>query len=364
MSDHLEQLVESLLYEGYALYPYTPGATKNATPTPFGIVYPPGYAEGNQHAFDRLRMECLVDAKPGAIVRADVRFLEASGERHQAAERRVELPPVVLEDLAREPVTQTFVFEGVQGRVRMAATLGDAPRVVMCVHNTTDVPGGLDRAAALRHSLLSTHPLLRVDGGRFLSPLEPAAGECRAVNTFPVLVTPEDDAVLGAAIMLPDHPQIAPESRGNLFDNTEIEEALLLHVQVLSDAEREEVAGQDPVIREMLARAQAATPEDIVRLHGRVTVSDPAPDDRQGEPEAVVGGVTYHRGDRVVLRPGTGGDPYDGMLDGRQATIHRIFVDYDDRVHLGVTVDGDPVQDLFRDTGRYLFFKPTEVELT
>jgi hypothetical protein len=39
-----EELVDSLLYEGYALYPYTPAATKNATPTPFGIVYPPAYA--------------------------------------------------------------------------------------------------------------------------------------------------------------------------------------------------------------------------------------------------------------------------------------------------------------------------------
>ena len=38
------EIVRSLLYEGYALYPYTPGATKNATPTPFGIVYPPVYA--------------------------------------------------------------------------------------------------------------------------------------------------------------------------------------------------------------------------------------------------------------------------------------------------------------------------------
>ena len=31
---HLERLVDSLLFEGYALYPYTPGAIKNATPTP------------------------------------------------------------------------------------------------------------------------------------------------------------------------------------------------------------------------------------------------------------------------------------------------------------------------------------------
>jgi hypothetical protein len=44
--------------------------------------------------------------------------------------------------------------------------------------------------------------------------------------------------------MLPDHPELAPESLGNLFDNTEIEEALLLHVHALSEDERAEIAGQ------------------------------------------------------------------------------------------------------------------------
>ena len=86
-----------------------------------------------------------------------------------------------------------------------------------------------------------------------------------------MLATPEDDTVLGATIVLPDHPQIAPESRGNLFDNTEIEEALLLHVLALSDAERAEIAQQDPAVREMIERAETATPEDLKRLHGRVT---------------------------------------------------------------------------------------------
>ena len=57
MKAAVEELVESLLYEGYALYPYTPGATKNATPTPFGIVYPPAYAEGSPATFDHLRLE-------------------------------------------------------------------------------------------------------------------------------------------------------------------------------------------------------------------------------------------------------------------------------------------------------------------
>ena len=60
--------------------------------------------------------------------------------------------------------------------------------------------------------------------------------------------------MLGAAIMLPDHPQLAPESRGSLFDSTEIEEALLLHVMALSDDEREQTR-TDPAVRAMIERA-------------------------------------------------------------------------------------------------------------
>ena len=79
--------------------------------------------------------------------------------------------------------------------------------------------------------------------GRFLSQLD---APCDCVNTWPVLASPADDVMLGAAIVLPDHPQIAPESRGNLFDKTEIEEALVLHVQVLSDEERERSPSRTP----------------------------------------------------------------------------------------------------------------------
>ena len=57
----VNELVESLLYEGYALYPYTPGATKNATPTPFGIVYPPAYARQLESTYDHLELQCVVE---------------------------------------------------------------------------------------------------------------------------------------------------------------------------------------------------------------------------------------------------------------------------------------------------------------
>ena len=72
MADHLEELLESLLWEGYALYPYTPGATKNATPTPFGIVYPPGYASECAGAFDHARLECVADPAAVKISKSDM----------------------------------------------------------------------------------------------------------------------------------------------------------------------------------------------------------------------------------------------------------------------------------------------------
>ena len=147
---------------------------------------------------------------------------------------------------------------------------GDRRLVSYRVENRTEAEPGLERAAAIERSLISTHPLLRVAGGRFLSQLD---APCDSVNTWPVLASPADDVMLGAAIVLPDHPQIAPESRGNLFDNTEIEEALVLHVQVLSDEERAQIAEQDPAVREMIERASAVTPEELSRLHGRVTLS-------------------------------------------------------------------------------------------
>ena len=50
MPDAFEELVGSLLWEGYALYPYTRGSAKNATPTPFGIVYPQVYANSTSGA--------------------------------------------------------------------------------------------------------------------------------------------------------------------------------------------------------------------------------------------------------------------------------------------------------------------------
>jgi hypothetical protein len=259
MREELEALVSSLLYEGYALYPYTPGATKNATPTPFGIAYPPAYAQECDGAFDRARLECVAEPEPGATLRATLRYLAPSGERHRASERRVELGP--------KPICERATAEFDGGRFTLRSEPDGDGRVLVrsCVHNTATVAAGLERAAALADSLISIHVVIELSAGRFASPLENGH---ESVNIWPVLVTATDDAVLGAAMVLPDHPQIAPESRGNLFDNTEIEEALVLHVNALTDDEREQAAAEDPVVREMLQRALTVTPDEILGLHG------------------------------------------------------------------------------------------------
>jgi hypothetical protein len=358
----MNELVESLLYEGYALYPYTPGATKNATPTPFGIVYPPAYARQLDSTYDHLDLQCVVEGDDPRLT-AEVHFLVPSGERHVAEAQRIE-------------GEGEFEIGGISVRTRLKGSdplsRGDSDlrRVSFRVENRTDVPDGLTRGEALRFSLISTHPVLRVDGGRFISQLD---APCESVNTWPVLASPDDDVMLGAAIILPDHPQIAPESRGNLFDNTEIEEALVLHVQALSDEERAEIEQSDPAVKEMIERASAVTSEELLKLHGRVEVRDPVTreppkpsaavrDPTRGLPEVEVDGVTFRRGGHVVVRPGLDADLQARMLEGRTVTVERIYRDYDGRVHLGVSVD-QPGQEIMRETGRFLWFFPPEVEV-
>jgi hypothetical protein len=353
----MNELVESLLYEGYALYPYTPGATKNATPTPFGIVYPPGYARTLPSAHDHLELQCVVEG--GGEIAAEAHFLAPNGERHQAE----------AHEIAGEG---DFVRGGLSIRARLAVTEeGARRRVSFRIENRTDAPAGLDRAGAIGRSLLSVHPVLRVTGGgRFVSQLD---APCDSVNTWPVLASPNDDVMIGAAIVLPDHPQIAPESRGNLFDNTEIEEALVLHVHALSDGERAEIEQQDPAVRAMIDRAMGVTPDELLELHGRVELRDPVTrepprpsadvrDPTRGLPEVEVDGVTFRRGGRVVVRPGVDADLQARMLEGRTVTVERIYRDYDGRVHLGVGVD-EPGHEVMRETGRFLWFFPPEVEV-
>lgn len=86
-------------------------------------------------------------------------------------------------------------------------------------------------------------------------------------------------------------------------------------------------------------------------------------DDTPGEVVKMVNGVLFSKGDKVRLKLGQRrSDAADILLDGRIATIEIIYTDYDDNVHIAVTMDDDPGQDLQRELGIYRYFNPFEVE--
>ena len=312
-----------------------PGATKNATPTPFGIVYPPAYAAGNGATFDHLRLECRWPRRATAST-AEVRFLQSSGERHRAVERRV--------GARRARACGRSRFDGARGRARLRARRRRAS--ACCVHNRTDVPRGpRPRARRSSRSLISTQALVRAAGGRFLSPLEARLRERQHVaGARDATPTTSCSAPRSSC---PTTRGSRPRAAAASSTATEIEEALLLHVHALSDARARGDRGRRPggARRWSSARAAATPDGDRSRLHGVMRPAEQPPEHAPGEREAVVGGVDRPARRRSsCLRPGAGADAYDLLLDGRTATLERIYVDYDDAVHLGVTVDSDPMQ--------------------
>jgi hypothetical protein len=76
--------------------------------------------------------------------------------------------------------------------------------------------------------------------------------------------------VLASPIILDDHPRIAPESPGDLFDGGEIDQMLVLNILSLSDEEKAEMRDSDPRAREILERTEALSEAELMNLHGAV----------------------------------------------------------------------------------------------
>jgi len=132
------------------------------------------------------------------------------------------------------------------------------------------------RDEALMRSFVSTHTILNVRDGEFVSQLDPpevlrvAAAGCCNVATYPVMVGEEGvrDCMLSSPIILYDYPQIAPESVGNLYDGTEIDEILTLRIMTLTDEEKREMRGVDERARQILERTETLPMEQLMKMHG------------------------------------------------------------------------------------------------
>jgi hydrogenase maturation protease len=85
-------------------------------------------------------------------------------------------------------------------------------------------------------------------------------------------------------IILYDYPQIAPESEGDFFDGTEMDEMLTLRVLTLTDAEKEEMRNDDPRARKILERTETLTPEAMLKAHGVIRSLRPIREISANEP--------------------------------------------------------------------------------
>ena len=357
----VEPIARAVLYEGYRLYPYHTASLKNGRPCAFGSLYPKAYSVANGEIEPWcIQTECLVRAQGKATIRCTIRFLHSAGADDGAmAEREVVLPDCDLRRLVELPVRLCFAFSeapsaAIHGCVVISAAPAGVSAFKLCIR--IDNETAADTADHLvGHTMLSTHALLGVTEGRFLSLIDPpddvrqAAESCRNRGVWPVLVGDRDrhDMVLAAPIILYDFPQIAPESPGDLFDGTEIDELLTLRILTLTEAEKLTMK-RDPRTRTILEQAERLTHDRMLALHGTMHVER-----------------TLRPGDRVRLRPCGRADILDVALAGMLATIAGIEQDLEGGVYYTVTLDGDPGQDLgiAGKPGHRFFFRREELEL-
>jgi hypothetical protein len=233
----------------------------------------------------------------------------------EAVEREVALAGTSLDELCQAPVRHLFRFEGgrwleplrefggpvagvlvreqadLAGLVEISAREVEPGlfRVSIQITNRTPTEEAADverdRDHAALRAFASTHAILAVERGAFVSLMDPpepwcaAASACRNVGAWPVLVGDERrrDMMLSAPIILYDFPQVAPESPGDFFDGTEIDEMLTLRILTLTDEEKGAMSSVDERAGALLARTEALAREHLLGLHGTIRDLRPAP---------------------------------------------------------------------------------------
>ncbi len=364
----IEKVANAVLYEGYLLYPYRASSVKNRQRFNFGVLYPEGYDTC------AMQTECLIAARANTVLDVKLRFLVS---HEQARERDIGVVGLTLPELAARPIREEF--DNGELRIEAVELDGDLFRIGVYVKNTSLAGAGLDRDTALTQSMISVHTILIARDGDFVSLLDPpeqfkaAAADCKNVGTWPVLVGTkgERNAMLSSPITLYDYPEIAPESPGDLFDATEIDEILSLRIMTLTEEEKKEIRAGDDRARAILDRTEQMPEEQFAKLHGALRGLRPVAGmdwnpfaDLPSRETVRVFGIDLKKGDRVRLWPQKSADIMDTVLAGKTAIIEAIEEDFEGNIHFAVVVDDDPGRDLgeLRQPGHRFFFGADEVE--
>jgi hypothetical protein len=431
----LDKIVQAVLYEGYILYPYRSSSIKNKRERfTFGRVYPQDYSESQKGAEPcRQQTECLIEITGAAptveltlgflqpmwrevgyfITEADrekfrvVPELAINGVVHQswqeATEREVSIS-LALNLAADDESVLPFAFEAtgnveplsetpqgkaaivrrqamVKGWLEIETTPLSARVVKLSIRVLNQTPMTAaecdDQDAVIMKTFASTHTVVHVAGGKFISLLDPApefelwAADCKNIGTWPVLVGDEAkgerDTMLSSPIILYDYPKIAPESSGSFFDGTEIDEILTLRVMTLTDGEKAEVRQVDEFARKILERSETASAEDFMKMHGTMRevkgmqeFFNPA----QPIKTIVRDGQELKPGSRVRIFPAKRADAFDMIIAGKIGIIEAIEQDAEEGIHLALVLEDDPGKDLgfARQSGHRFFYTLDEVE--
>jgi hypothetical protein len=410
---HLDQaraVADAILYEGYLLYPYRKSAQKNQSRFQFGVLMPPAYGAVDPCEPSASQAECLLECGDDTRIWILARFLHLrrrdTWDEAIDREHRVE---VAMDRLLREDEEFAVhvpggrqgehVWEPLDAVIRVHAERLPGPygvlRLQVRVENRTAPPAPPRvRRDALPYALISAHTIIGAEAGTFLSLTDPpewaarfAAG-CANTGTWPVLAGPPEcgNLMLASPIIVGDHPQIAPESAGDLFDATEIDEILTLRTLAMTDAEKAEARATDPRAADLLDRLDGLPPEMLDKMHGAIRYLDAKPPDLDDKPpdlgdtppwwdpgsdrsvspetdHVLVRGVRVARGSKVIMRPGSRrADAQDLFLAGREALVQAVLFDVDGQVHVAVSPAGDPLAELQSSHGRFLYFAPDEIE--
>ena len=448
--ERARKIADAVLYEGYVLYPYRASSGKNQVRWQFGVLAPREWSDagGCEHSWSQT--ECLIEGEfeIAGTVRflqiqrriveklidtdtfQEVESLEAEAELwtswDEAIEREVEFigssetsldERVVDFEFPASRTTEAIVTKSgrtvgrfvrestaIKGTLRLSSESIEESTALRKLHlrieNLTPwSDAGASRDLVMRSSLIGVHSLLEARRGKFVSLIDPPewakAGvqKCSNVHTWPVMVGDDGDrdVVLSSPIILYDYPQIAPESPGDLYDATEIDEILTLRTMTLTDDEKRQARATDPRAAAIIDRVDDMPPEILDKLHGALrylrsstTAADqdtraenhadtvvPPPwwdpgADASVSPESdsvQIGDVSISKGCRVRLRPGPRrSDAQDMFLAGKTARVEAVYFDVEENEYLAVTLEDDPAADFMQTHGRFLYFYPDEVE--
>jgi hypothetical protein len=399
-----DKVAKTVLYEGYLLYPYRPSALKNSQRWMFGTLFPQRQAARDlpENPFS-LQAECIALVSAAPVLHAKFRFLQfadrdrqcsrdqSRGQVRDAEEREVMCGPVLFSDLLATTLCIPFSFDAensidepvqtLRGRIYIEASAlqGDLWKITARAENCTPIPESelVSRTSRLSRCLASAQLILGIENGEFLSLLDPpeqfreAVANCRNLGVFPVLVGESSarNMMLAAPIILYDYPQIAPESSGDFFDATEIDELLALRVKTLTDDEKAQMRKAEIRSRQILDRTEALSIGALANLHGRLRMLDPSgdrPEEQKGTSRDPIQGpaATCQVGDRVRLWPQKSADIMDIVLKGQVAIVESTETDYDGKLHVAVVLEEDPGAEFGyqRQIAHRFFFSPEELE--